>query len=116
MYIKSDHAILGLVAQPRKNVVLHSWDTWLAFVERPELLIEEIINSHFELTNPTILEFEESYTLVVPIIASHARSNGELRALSSRPMKLSPQQLSLNLHLYMKHDNVSSYNAFVWNA
>lgn len=62
VYIKSDHAILGIVAQPCKNVVLHSWDTWLAFVERPELLIEEITNSRFEFTNPTILEFEESYT------------------------------------------------------
>ncbi len=40
---------------------------------------------------------------------------GEGSIVLGMPLKLSPKQLILNFILYMKHDNVIMYDAFMWN-
>ena len=60
------------------------------------------------------VDFDEFFGLVVPIIASRAWSIGEVHKLWGRPMRLFPQQHLFDFLLYMKCDNVTSYDAFQW--
>lgn len=62
-----------------------------------------------------VVEFDELCGLVVLIIASHVRSTGEVDDFLGCSMKLCMQQRFLNFLLYMKYDNITSYDAFQWN-
>jgi hypothetical protein len=53
--------------------------------------------------------------LVVPTIISHARSIGKPQLTIGWPSKLAPEQCLLSYILFMKHDNVTKYDAFMWN-
>lgn len=68
------------------------------------------------LTNFEVREFDELSSLVCPTINDNARSTGVERVLSGRPMKLTPEQRLLNFIMYLKHDNVISYESFQWNV
>lgn len=67
------------------------------------------------LTNFTASEFEEFCQLVCPVIASSARSTGQVSSNAGRPSKLSPQQRLMSFVIYMKHDNISTFDAALWN-
>jgi len=67
------------------------------------------------ITNLTAVEFELLSTLVCPLIMMTARTTGKQRSLFGRLPKLSPQQRLLHFLLYLKHDNASRYEGFVWN-
>lgn len=40
---------------------------------------------------------------------------GEISVVSSKPSKLTHEQHFLNFILYMKHNNINKYDAFMWN-
>jgi hypothetical protein len=40
---------------------------------------------------------------------------GEVLVVLNKPSKLTPEQCFLNFILYMKHDNVTKYDASMWN-
>lgn len=67
------------------------------------------------MTNFSLEEFDKLCVLVCPLIHSHARSTGEEHILSGRPSKLTPEQRLCNFIMYMKHDNVCTYDGFQWN-
>lgn len=72
-----------------------------------------LISQNFKtLTNFTIVDLDEFCGFVVIVIASHARSTGEVHKFSGCHMKLCLQQCLLNSLLYTKRENVTSYNAF----
>ena len=62
-----------------------------------------------------VVEFDELCGLVVLVIASHVWSIGEVDKFLGCSMKLCLQQHFLNFLLYMKYDNITSYDAFKWN-
>jgi len=66
------------------------------------------------LTNFTLGKFEELPQLVVPNIINHARFKREPHRTIERPSKLALEQ-HLFFILVIKHDNVTKYDAFVWN-
>lgn len=65
--------------------------------------------------NFIVPEFIELCTLVCPTILANARSTGVPHVVTGRPMKLSPEQRLMNFILFMKCDNVVTWDAFVWN-
>ncbi len=67
------------------------------------------------LTNFNSTEFEELAQLVVPTIIGHARSTKETHHISRQLSKLTLEQRLFNFILYIKHDNVTKYDAFLWN-
>jgi hypothetical protein len=67
------------------------------------------------LTKFTLGEFEELVQLVVPTIISHARSTREPHHTIGRPSKLALKQHLFSFILFMKRDNVTKYDAFMWN-
>jgi hypothetical protein len=67
------------------------------------------------LTNFNLTEFEELAQLVVPTIIGHVRSIGEPHHISKQLSKLTLEQHLFNFKLYVKHDNVTKYDAFLWN-
>jgi hypothetical protein len=67
------------------------------------------------LTNFSSEEFEELCRVVCPIIATYARSTGELSKGPGRKPKLNEQQRLLNFLLYLKHDNTTIFDAHQWN-
>ncbi len=67
------------------------------------------------LSNFTLGEFEELLQLVVPTIISHARSIRESHRIYGRPSKLAPKQHLFSFILFMKYDNVTKFDAFIWN-
>jgi hypothetical protein len=66
-------------------------------------------------TNFTLPEFDELCALVTPFIVDNARSTGEGHISRGRPMKLSPEQRLLNFILYLKHDNITLFDTYLWN-
>ena len=66
-------------------------------------------------TNFTLQEFDELCLLVVSVIVANARGTGQNRILPGRPSKLSPEQRILNFLLYLKHDNITILDTFMWN-
>ncbi len=64
------------------------------------------------LTNFSLTELVQ---LVVSTIIGHVRSTWEPHHISRRPSKLTPEQCFLNFILYIKHNNVTKYDAFLWN-
>ncbi len=66
------------------------------------------------LTNFSFIEFEELAQLVVPTIIMRGPL-GEPHHIFGRPSKLTLELRLLNFILYMKHDNVTKYDAFLWN-
>ena len=76
----------------------------------------KIVPSMFKvLTNFTIDEFNELSNAVCGIIATHARSTGEMVQGAGRPPKLSTEQRLLKLFLYLKHDNTTLFDAHQCN-
>jgi len=67
------------------------------------------------LTDFTLTEFEKLAQLVVPTIFVHARSIKEPHHISEWLAKLTPNECLFNFILYIKHNNVSKYDAFLWN-
>jgi len=67
------------------------------------------------LTDFTLSEFEELAKVVVVTIIGHVRSIREAHCTSNQPSKLTLEQCLLNFILYMKHDNITKYDAFMWN-
>jgi hypothetical protein len=67
------------------------------------------------LTNFNSLEFEDLFVLVVPTIQAQAKTTNEAHIVLRRSTKLTPNQCLLKFILYMKHDNVVMYDAFMWN-
>ncbi len=59
-------------------------------------------------------EFEKLVQLVVQIIINHASSIREWYHIFKQPSKLSLEQHLLNFILYIKHDNVTKYDVFLW--
>jgi hypothetical protein len=71
--------------------------------------------SLFKTFNNFLLEkFEELVQLVVQIIINHASSTREQYRIFKQPSKLSLEQHLLNFILYIKHDNVTKYDVFLW--
>ena len=66
-------------------------------------------------TNFTLQKFDELCLLVVPVIVANARSTGQNRILPGRPSKLLPKQRILNFLFYLKHDNITIMDIFMWN-
>jgi len=67
------------------------------------------------LTNCNLLEFEELCVLVVPTIHALIKANSESHILFGWLIKLTLDQHLFQSILYMKHDNVVMYNAFMWD-
>jgi len=67
------------------------------------------------LTNFTLQKFEELVALVVPTIDTHVQSTNDAHIVCGRPTKLTLEQQLLQFILYMKHDNVVMFDAFMWN-
>ncbi len=67
------------------------------------------------LTNFNLLEFEDLFVLVVPTVQAHAKTINETHIVLRQSTKLTPNQCLLKFILYMKHDNVVMYDAFMWN-
>jgi hypothetical protein len=67
------------------------------------------------LTNFSIEEFDELAALVCPTLVANARTTGEAHLKQGRPFKLRPEQRLLNFILYMRHDNITIYDAYMWN-
>ena len=67
------------------------------------------------LTNFSIEEFDELYTIVCPTIIAKARSTGDLCILLGCPSKLTPEQRFLGFVLYLKHDSTTALPGFLWN-
>ena len=65
--------------------------------------------------NFTLQEFDELCLLVVSVIITNAHSIGQNRILSGWPSKLSQEQRILNFLLYLKHDNITILDTFMWN-
>jgi hypothetical protein len=83
---------------------------------RDVLATMKVVPSMFKvLTNFTIEEFNELSASVCSVIASYARSTGEIIKKGGRPPKLTPQQRLLNFILYLKHDNSTIFDAHQWN-
>jgi hypothetical protein len=66
------------------------------------------------LTNFNLIKFEKLAQLVVSTIIGHVRSIGEPHHISGWPSKLTPEQCLFNFILYIKHNNVTKYDAFLW--
>jgi hypothetical protein len=66
------------------------------------------------LTNFSLTGFEELAQLVVPTIIGHAKSTKEPHHISKWLSKLTLEQRMFNFILYMTHDNVTKYDAFLW--
>jgi hypothetical protein len=80
------------------------------------LMTMQAMPSFFKsLTNFSLIEFEELAQLTIPTIIGHVRSIEEPHHIFGQPSKLIPKQRLLNIILYMKHDNVTKYDAFLWN-
>lgn len=56
--------------------------------------------------------FDELASLVCPTILDNAPSTNIERVKGSKPMKLTPKQRLFNFTMYLKHDNVLSYECF----
>lgn len=67
------------------------------------------------LTNFPANEFEELRALVCPLISTYARTTGAPRSVFGRRPKLCPEQRLLHLIFYLKHDNVTRFDAYYWN-
>jgi hypothetical protein len=67
------------------------------------------------LTNFNLTKFEELAQLVVPTIIGHLKSTEELHHISKQLSKLTSEQHLFSFILHMKHDNVTKYDAFLWN-
>jgi hypothetical protein len=67
------------------------------------------------LTNLSLTKFEELVQLVVPNIIGHVRSSGESHHIFERPSKFTPKQHLFNFILYMKHNNITKYDASLSN-
>ncbi len=67
------------------------------------------------LTNFTLGKFEELPQLVVPTIINHARFTREPHRTIGQPSKLALEQRLFSFILFIKHDNVIKYDAFMWN-
>jgi hypothetical protein len=67
------------------------------------------------LTNFILIKFEELEQFMVPNIIGHVRSTREPHHIFGRPYKLPPKQHLFNFILYMKHNNITNYDAFLWN-
>lgn len=62
------------------------------------------------LTN--VYGFDELVSLVCPTIPNNAPSTNIGRVMGGKPMKLTPEQHLLNFIMYLKHDNVLSFECF----
>lgn len=71
-----------------------------------------IVQNLNTLVNFTVVEFDVSCELVMPIIAFHAWSTTEVHKLLGRLVMFCPQQHFFNSLLYMKHDNITISDAF----
>jgi hypothetical protein len=67
------------------------------------------------LTNFIATKFEDLASIVVLTIIFHARSISETPIVHGRPSKLSLKQHFLNFVFFLKHDNVTKYDSFMWN-
>jgi hypothetical protein len=67
------------------------------------------------LTNFILPKFEELTTLGVPTIESHVWSTDDAHIVCGQLTKLTSEQQLLQFILYMKHDNVVMFDAFMWN-
>ncbi len=67
------------------------------------------------LTKFNLLKVEDLFVLVVPTVQAHAKTINEAHIVFRQSTKLTPDQCSLKFNLYMKHDNVNMYDAFMWN-
>jgi hypothetical protein len=67
------------------------------------------------LTNFNLTKFEELAQLVVSTIIGHVRSIEKPQHNFGQLSKLTLEQGLFNFILYMKHDNVIKYDAFLWN-
>jgi len=67
------------------------------------------------LTNFNLLELEDLFVLVVPTIQAHAKTTNEVRIVLKWSTKFTLDQCLLKFILYMKHDNLIMYDAFMWN-
>jgi len=67
------------------------------------------------LTNFNLTKFEELAQLVIPNIIGLVRSFREPHHIFGQPSKLTLEQHLFNFILYMKHNNVTKYDAFLWN-
>jgi hypothetical protein len=65
--------------------------------------------------NFTLSEFEELVKVVVLTIIGHVRSIWEGHCTFNWSSKLTMEQCLLNFILHMKHDNITKYDAFMWN-
>jgi hypothetical protein len=65
--------------------------------------------------NFTLKEFDELCLLIVLVIVANARSTGENRIFLGCPSKLSSKQRILNFLLYLKHDNITISDTFMWS-
>lgn len=54
-------------------------------------------------------KFDELASLVCPTICDNAYNMDIRRVMSGMPIKLTPKQHFLNFIMYLKHDNVISY-------
>ncbi len=66
-------------------------------------------------TNFTLGKFEKLVELVVTTIINHASFARESHHAFGWPSKLTPIQCLLSFILFVKHDNVIKYDAFIWN-
>jgi hypothetical protein len=63
------------------------------------------------LTNLSLTKFEKLVQLVVPNIIGHGRSIGESHHIFGQPSKFTPKQHLFNFIFYMKHNNITKYDA-----
>lgn len=66
--------------------------------------------------NFEVHEFDKFASLVCPIIRDNAHSTEVERVISGRLMKLTLAQSLFNFIMYLKHDNIMSYESFQWNV
>jgi hypothetical protein len=66
-------------------------------------------------TNFIATDLEDLASIMAPTIISHAQFTGETPIVSRRPSKLSLEQQFLNFVFFFKHDNVTTYDFFMWN-
>jgi hypothetical protein len=67
------------------------------------------------LINFIAIEFEDLASIVVLTIISHAWSTSETLIVFRRPSKFSLERCLLNFVFFLKHDNVTEYDPFMWN-
>jgi hypothetical protein len=67
------------------------------------------------LINFNATKFEDLVSIVVPTIIFHARSISETPIVSGKQSKLNLKQHLLNFVFFLKHNNVTKYDFFMWN-